>query len=59
MAGGARIVLTTSGLVENRVDILTRLRHTDLEWITIDTLPEVPSGETRSVALTRVAACKG
>jgi acyl-CoA synthetase (AMP-forming)/AMP-acid ligase II len=37
---GARVVLTSSGLVENRADIPARLRHLDLEWIAVDTLLE-------------------
>jgi len=37
---GARVLLTSSGLVANRADILARLRHLDLEWIAIDTLPQ-------------------
>jgi len=35
---GARVVLTSSGLLENRADIPARLRHLDLEWIAVDTL---------------------
>ena len=50
---GARVVLTTSGLMANRVDILARLRPDQLEWIPVDTLPEIPSGELGSLLLTR------
>jgi acyl-CoA synthetase (AMP-forming)/AMP-acid ligase II len=35
---GARVVLTSSALVETRADIMARLRHVDLEWIAVDTL---------------------
>jgi acyl-CoA synthetase (AMP-forming)/AMP-acid ligase II len=51
---GARIVLTSSGLVDNRSDILARLRPANLEWVAVDTLPRVPNGgETAPLALTR------
>ena len=51
---GARVLLTTSVLIENRVDIRTRLRHIDLEWIAIDTLPAgVSDGATQPLMLTR------
>jgi acyl-CoA synthetase (AMP-forming)/AMP-acid ligase II len=50
---GARVALTISGLMENRADIRARLRSTHLEWILVDTLPENPSGEIPSPALTR------
>jgi len=49
----ARIVLTTSGLLENRADILARLRQAGLEWIPVDNLPECGSREAPSLALTR------
>jgi len=51
---GARVLLTTSGLIENRVDIRARLRHIDLEWIAVDTLsPGANDCATESLALTR------
>jgi acyl-CoA synthetase (AMP-forming)/AMP-acid ligase II len=37
---GARVLLTNSGLMENRIDIVARLRPIDLEWIAIDALPQ-------------------
>jgi acyl-CoA synthetase (AMP-forming)/AMP-acid ligase II len=40
---GAHVLLTTSSLVENRLDIVARLRHIDLEWIAVDTLAPGPS----------------
>jgi len=51
---GARIVLTTGRLMENRTDILARLRPNDLVWLAVDTLREIPSdATTASHALTR------
>jgi acyl-CoA synthetase (AMP-forming)/AMP-acid ligase II len=51
---GAHVVLTSSGLVDNRLDIPARLRDANLEWIAVDTLPlSANGGETTSLALTR------
>ena len=50
---GARVVLTTSGLIENRADILARLHPVGLDWLSVDTLPEIASGEAQPPALTR------
>jgi acyl-CoA synthetase (AMP-forming)/AMP-acid ligase II len=40
---GAHVLLTTGGLIANRVDIVARLRHIDLEWIAVDTLSPGPN----------------
>src|SRR6202023_1338574 len=37
---GARVVLTSSELVENRPDIIARLRPINVEWIAVDTLSQ-------------------
>jgi acyl-CoA synthetase (AMP-forming)/AMP-acid ligase II len=51
---GARVVLTTSELMENRADILARLRHADLKLVAIDTLLLNPNDDAMEpVALTR------
>jgi acyl-CoA synthetase (AMP-forming)/AMP-acid ligase II len=51
---GARILLTSSGLIANRADIRARLRHIDLEWIAVDCLSrETSDGATEALALTR------
>jgi acyl-CoA synthetase (AMP-forming)/AMP-acid ligase II len=50
---GARIVLTSSALMENRADILARLRPVDLEWIPVDALPEIAGGEVQPPTLSR------
>jgi acyl-CoA synthetase (AMP-forming)/AMP-acid ligase II len=42
---GARVLLTTSGLIENRADIRARLRRIDLEWIAVDTLSSDPNSD--------------
>jgi acyl-CoA synthetase (AMP-forming)/AMP-acid ligase II len=50
---GALVVMTTTALIENRADIVARFRHTDLEWIAIDTLRESANGEMGLPALKR------
>jgi acyl-CoA synthetase (AMP-forming)/AMP-acid ligase II len=46
-----RIVLTSSGLVENRPDIFARLRGASLEWIAVDTLSRITDDQTASLSL--------
>jgi acyl-CoA synthetase (AMP-forming)/AMP-acid ligase II len=51
---GARVILTSSALVESRADIMARLRGVDLEWIAVDTLSQGSNDDAvDSLTLTR------
>jgi len=43
------IALTTNSLVDNRTDIVERLRHANLEWIAVDSLQWTEAAESLAV----------